>query len=198
MPDGIATGIHRDASAQWQRVADHFTKRVLPSGLEYRTAEVALSAAFIKRAEAPPEFEEAQSEAVRKASELAVAFDGLVDRAARASGNSKSEVMRQVSDLCRINGHLREGALSRMSAVANAHKHDSLDDKRHPIQSSDDILAVGSGYGMDAFGVGKMGEPEVMVHQNDGTVRKFLGDGWACTNGWHAYLLTKGVDLPPL
>lgn len=198
MAENTVIDSQQDPSAIWQRVADHFAKRVLPSGLEYRKAEVALSATFQKRTEAPAEFEAAQSEAVRKASELAVAFDGLVDRAAKASGQSKAEVMREVRDLCRINGHLREGAMARMSAVANAHKHDTLDDKRHPIRSSDDILAVGSGYGMDAYGVGKMGEPEVMVHQQDGSVWKFLGDGRACTEGWHAYLIAKGVDLPSL
>jgi len=49
----------------------------------------------------------------------------------------------------------RVGALERVRGVANAYKHQNLNDPKLPISSDADVLVVGSGYGVDGYGVGK-------------------------------------------
>jgi hypothetical protein len=59
-----------------------------------------------------------------------------------------------------------------------------------------DILAIGAGYGIDTYGVGKFSGVEVLVNQRDGNVKKFMGDvPWAIA-GWFRFLAAGGASLP--
>lgn len=127
---------------------------------------------------------------------MAVAIDGLADRAARALNTSPNAVRAQVSAMCRIEGNLREGCIDRVCAVANVYKHDELRDPKHPIRSDDDVLVVGAGYGIDGFGLGKFGGIEVMVHETGGQQRKFLADVPYSVAGWIAFFAQHGIQLP--
>jgi hypothetical protein len=105
-------------------------------------------------------------------------------------------VRSRVAALCILGGVHRDGALERVSGAANAYKHGQLNDKRHPITSDGDILAVGAGFGVDGFGIGKFGGVEVMLMLKDGTQRKFLGDVPYSIAGWLSFLKSNGATLP--
>ena len=181
-----------DSSNSWQVVYEHFVNFVLPAGRSYRVAEVALSKAFRQHGRETDEFRRAQNDAIREGSNMAIAFDALVDRARMVGGRSREQIYADVAPLCRHGDNLRDGVLERLSAIANAYKHYKLDEQRHPIRSADDVLAVGSGYGVDGYGVGKSGEPEVLIRLQDGKQRKLLGDGQLATVGWQTFLQSKG------
>ena len=134
--------------------------------------------------------------AKRRAADVAVAIDGLADRAAKALGTTPNAVRVEVSGLCTIGSNLREGCIDRVCAVANVYKHDELQDPKHPIKSDDDVLVVGSGYGIDAFGLGKFSGIEVMVHQTNGEQRKFLADVPCSIAGWIAFFKKHRALLP--
>lgn len=134
--------------------------------------------------------------AKRRAAEVAVAIDGLADRAAQVLGCTPSTVRTQVVMLSAINGTVRQGCVERVCAVANAYKHAVLDERRHPIRSDADVLVVGAGYGIDGYGLGKYGGIEVLVHQTNGEQRKFLADVPYAIAGWFSFLKQHGAPLP--
>lgn len=178
------------------RTRDHFLTNVLSAVDEYASAEATLSAALQEaggdKSKCPADAERAK----RRAADAAVAIDGLADRAAKATGRNPNDIRAAVSKLCEIDGKRREGTVERVCAVANAYKHDQLDNKRHPITSNDDVLVVGAGYGIDSFSAGKFDGIEVMVHQTDGKKRKFLADVPFAVAGWVNFLEGHGVALP--
>jgi hypothetical protein len=181
------------------RTVKHLLDGVLPRADGYLLAEQALSTAFDAAGKDITVCQDEARRAVRCAEDVAVAIDGLADRAVHELGFSPrqtGEVRAAVAPLCSINGIARDGSLERVGGVANAYKHDVLQDGRHPISSADDVLVVGSGYGQDAYGIGKRGTPEVMVRQTDGEARKFLGDVPYAVAGWIAFLRAKGATLP--
>lgn len=134
--------------------------------------------------------------AKRLAANVAIALDGLTDRAANEIGLATKAVRAQVGPLCILGSSPRSGCIERVRAVADAYKHDELSNPQHPITSNDDVLVVAPGYGIDGFGVGKMGGVEVVVHQDDGQLRKFLGDVPAAVRGWLQFLANAGAILP--
>jgi hypothetical protein len=175
---------------------DHLIANVIPAAHDYSAAEtvlsVALAAANNDQSKCRAECETAK----RRAAEVAVALDGLADRAARALGITPNAVRAQVAPLSAICGSARQGCVDRVCAVANAYKHDVLTDPKHPIRSDANVLVVGAGYGIDGWGMGKYSGIEVMVHQTDGQQRKFLADVPYTTAGWFAFLKQKGAVLP--
>jgi hypothetical protein len=179
-----------------KRPLDHLLTNVLPASAEYDKAELHLTAAFDAAGGDETKFRIEANTAKRRAADVAVAIDGLADRAAKALRTSPNTIREQVSLLCSISGMLRTGCLDRVCAIANAYKHDQLDDPKHPINSDDDVLVVGAGYGVDGFGLGKFGGIEVMVHQKDGTNWKFLADVPYSIAGWIAFLKQKGATFP--
>jgi hypothetical protein len=64
------------------------------------------------------------------------------------------------------------------------------------LTSFGDILAVGAGYGVDGYGIGKFSGVEVILHLADGTQRKFLGDLPYSIAGWFEFLKANGAVLP--
>jgi hypothetical protein len=75
----------------------------------------------------------------------------------------------------------------------SAPKHD----QKHPIRTDADVLVVGTGYGIDGFGLGKYGGGiQVIVHQTDGQQRIFLADVPYAIAGWFAFLKHQGAPLP--
>lgn len=178
------------------RTTTHLIENVLPAARDYLAAEEELSAAYRHSQQEAQLYTHAAQRAKRRAAEVAIAIDGLADRAANALTMTPDEVRAQVSALCAINGVLRRGCIARVCAVANAYKHDGPLRAKHPIVSSDDILATGPGYGLDGYGIGKYSGVEVLVTQKDGTSWKMLGDvPWAIA-GWLAFLTNHGVTLP--
>jgi hypothetical protein len=176
---------------------DHLIANVIPAARDYNDAEVALTAA-LSAANGDQSKCQAECEtAKRRAAEAAVALDGLADRAARALGTTPNAVRAQVAPLSAISGAVRQGCVDRVCAVANVYKHDVLTDPKHPIRSDADVLVVGAGYGIDAWGMGKYGGIEVMVHQTDGQQRKFLADVPYTVAGWFVFLKQHGAPLPP-
>ena len=69
-------------------VVQHLIDNALPAAAEYYLAEQALTAAFDMNPSAPTVLAEARRTAVRKASEVAIAIDGLTDRMNTASGTN--------------------------------------------------------------------------------------------------------------
>jgi hypothetical protein len=175
---------------------DHLIANVIPAARDYDNAETTLSAAFAAANCDPAKCQTECETAKRRAAEVAVAIDGLADRASRALGTTPNAIRAQVAPLCGINGAVRQGCIDRVCAVANAYKHDVLDNPKHPIRSDADVLVVGAGYGVDVYGAGKFGGIEVMVHQTDGEQRKFLADMPYAIAGWFAFLRQQGVPLP--
>jgi hypothetical protein len=135
-------------------------------------------------------------QAKRRAAEVAIAIDGLADRAASALGMTPDEVRNQVSQLCTLGTAHRSGCIDRVCAVANAYKHAGPLRAKHPITSESDVLATGAGYGLDGFGVGKFSGIEVLVNQKDGTIRKFLADVPWSVAGWFRFLAGHGAAVP--
>ena len=57
---------------------------------------------------------------------------------------------------------------------------------------------VGSGFGIDRYGIGKYGgAPEVLVRQTNGEQRKFVGDVAFGIAGWFGFLSANDAKLPP-
>ncbi|MBK3799945.1 hypothetical protein GAY33_11990 [Azospirillum brasilense] len=169
----------------------HLVHNVLEAAADYEQAERDLSAAYAADP-APSAWEAAARKAKRRAAELAVAIDGLTDRAAIGLGASKTAVRTRVSILCAA----RPGAFERVWSAANAYKHKNLKDPRMVVASDDDVLAVGLGYGLDGFGVGKFGGVEVIVRDRAGASWKFLGDVPAVIGAWFRFLAAEGALLP--
>lgn len=174
---------------------NHLLSNVLPAARDYEQAEEELSAAFARDAD-PQSWTIEGQQAKRRAAEVAIAIDGLADRAASALGLSPDQVRQQVDPRCVLGTAHRAGCIDRVCAVANAYKHAGPLRAKHPITSESDVLATGAGFGLDAFGVGKFSGVEVMVNQRDGTVRKFLADvPWAVA-GWFRFLADHGATIP--
>jgi hypothetical protein len=181
----------KQAKTALDSMLNHLLHNVLPAARDYEAAEDELSLAFIQ----DPGEQQGQ-QAKRRAAEVAIAIDGLVDRAAKALGLSKGEVRRQVASRCRIDRVPRPECIKRVRAVANAYKHAVLDDETLPITSESDVLATGPGYGVDGYGLGKFSGVEVLVHQKNGKQRKFLADvSWSIA-GWFQFLADQGAVLP--
>lgn len=175
---------------------DHLIVNVIPAAQDYNDAEVSLTAALAAANGDQSKCHAECETAKRRAAEVAVAVDGLADRAARALGSTPNAVRAQVASLSAIYGTVRHGCVDRVCAVANAYKHDVLNDPKHPIGSDGDVLVVGAGYGIDGWGMGKYGGLEVMVHQIDGQQCKFLADVPYTVAGWFAFLKQEGASLP--
>lgn len=173
----------------------HLLDNVIPAANDYERAEIDLSNAF-SRDNSEASWVAEGTLAKRRAAEVAIAIDGLADRAAIELGIDVNEIRRLVAPLCTIDGNLRDGCVERVCAVANAYKHSGPLRATHPIQSESDVLAAGAGFGIDGYGVGKFSGVEVLVNQRDGTRRKFLGDvPWAVA-GWFRFLDARGASLP--
>ncbi len=173
----------------------HFVNHVIPSAHDYLAAERALSEAE----SGDDDNRKAQAAIVvkRRAAEAAIAIDALTDRAAGELGLTKTQIRAAIDPLCTYpTGAIRNGAHGRVRGVANAYKHSVLNDPTLPITSENDVLAVGLGWGLDAWGVGKMGGKEVIVQETGGDRYKFLGDIPAALRGWAAYVLSQGGTLP--
>ena len=175
---------------------NHLLNNVLPAARDYQQAERELSAAFARNND-PQSWTTEGQQAKRRAAEVAIAIDGVADRAASALGLPPDQVRAQVGPYCVIGTARRMGCIERVCAVANAYKHAGPLRAKHPINSESDVLVTGAGYGIDAFGVGKFSGIEVLVTQKNGEVRKFLGDvPWAIA-GWFSFLADYGGALPP-
>jgi hypothetical protein len=179
------------------RCVEHLINRVLPAATEYETAERALSLAYKDDPE-PASWEAAGRHATRKAAELAVAVDGLSDRAHLELGRSLSSIRHSVGSLCiwPANGSQRDGCLERVRGVANAYKHGELTETKLPISSDDDVLVVAPGFGIDGFGVGKFNGVEVVVKDKSGKSWKFGGDAPVAIAAWFRFLSREGAVLP--
>ncbi|CTQ77420.1 hypothetical protein [Roseibium alexandrii] len=182
-----------------QNTLNHLLENVIPASQDYIAAEEKLSRAFNNspNRDDPHTWQKEAAGAKRNAANLAIAIDGLADRAAKETGISKSQIRRELRPLCLFGagGYLREDAHDRVRGVANIYKHDEANDTSIPISSSGEVLAVGLGYGLDAFGVGKMSGPEVLVGRDPENQKKFLGDFLAAITAWFAWLHAKGVDV---
>lgn len=180
------------------KTVDHLINNVLAAAADYDIAEQALTEAY-STDPAPASWDARARAAKRRAAEVAIAIDGLTDRCAAELGRSKSAIRSDISSMCQWpgSGAPRLGAHERVRGVANAYKHHSLSDPSLPITSGDDVLAVGSGWGMDGWGVGKYGGlPEVLVAETAGEQFKFLGDVPVAIAAWLRYLATEGASLP--
>jgi hypothetical protein len=179
------------------KTIDHLVHDVMAAAEDYDRAERALTDAIARAngdlAICDPEVRQAK----RRAAQVAIAIDGLADRAKVELGiGSIDRVREDVAALCEIGGVKREGCLDRVRGVANAYKHQNLSDARLPILSDDDVLAAGLGYGLDGYGVGKPSGIEILVVQKNGERWKFLGDvPWALA-GWFRYLRRHGAKFP--
>lgn len=176
---------------------DHLIHNVLPSARDYDAAELALSQAYA-RDPSPAAWEAEARAAKRHAAHVAIAVDGLTDRCLTELGLSKEAIRDAVSKLCLWPGTKfpRPDAIDRIRGVANAYKHENLADKTLPITSDRDILVVGVGWGVEAWGVGKWGGVEVIVHDKTGTQWKFMGDAPVAVNAWFSFLKAHGATLP--
>jgi len=177
------------------RTTDFLLDFVLPAADDYLAAENALSQAFAA-AQNVALCQLQANLAIRRACEVAIAIDGLTDRAHIETAQSMAVIRASVDTLSVINGNQRQDAFARVSAAANAYKHSNLANPRHPITSFGNILAVGAGYGIDGYGIGKYADVEVILTQNNGTQRKFLGDVPYSIRGWLSYLQLNGATLP--
>jgi hypothetical protein len=177
---------------------DHLINNVLPAAADYHDAERELSVAYNADNTAAA-WEQAARRAKRRAAELAIAIDGLTDRLFVETPLSKTSIRGSISALCLWpgSGAQRLGAHDRVRGVANAYKHQNLTDLTLPIASQNDVLAVGLGYGLDGYGVGKYGGVEVIVQERDGTRFKFLGDAPVSIAAWFKFLAAQGAVIPP-
>jgi hypothetical protein len=171
----------------------HLIHNVLPAATEYQAAEDALSHAhlagsWVRKTETTR----------RKAAELAVAIDGLSDRAGLETNRSIDSIRSDVSALCFWPGSkiIRQDAFERVHSVANAYKHSKLTKPKHAINSFEDVLAIGLGFGLDAYGVGKHSGVEVLIRDKSGTFWKFLGDAPTVVSAWFCFLHNSGAALP--
>ena len=176
-----------------ETTVDFLSENVLPAAEDYEAAERALSDAVQVDA-TPSHWVEAGRLAKRRSAELAIAIDSLTDRAATELSHSKSNIRKMVSALCFWPGgsELREGCIERVRAAANAYKHQHLSDPSLPISSDKDVLVVGVGYGLDGYGVGKLGGIEVILKDASGQQWKFLGDALVAIYAWLKFLHAWG------
>jgi len=177
------------------RTTDFLLDYVLAAAHDYYAAELALTQAFAPTKNITNCQPQANL-AIRRACEACVAIDGLTDRAHIETGQSMTAIRTAIDPLCIINGYHRAGAFVRVSAAANAYKHSDLTHPRHPISSFGHILAVGAGYGVDGFGIGKYSGVEVILTLTNGTQRKMLGDLPYAVRGWLSFLRANGAPLP--
>jgi len=177
---------------------DHLTTNVLAAAAEYQAAEYLAAEDALSRAHGAGTWDEEATTVKRKAAELAVAIDGLSDRASLECHSDINNIRAGVSVLCVWPGSssVRPEAFERIHGVANAYKHSKLNKPTHVINSFDDVLAVGLGYGLDGYGVGKYGGVEVLVRDKSGTLWKFLGDAPTVINAWFHFLGNSGAALP--
>lgn len=173
----------------------HLLNNVIPAAQDYEQAEGELTRAFARDAD-PKSWAEEGQRAKRRAAEVAVAIDGLADRAASALSITPGEVRAQVAHRCVIGAIARGRCIDRVCAVANAYKHAGPLRAKHPIDSDSDVLAAGAGYGIDCYGVGKWSGVEVLVNQKDGTTHKFLADVPWSIAGWFRFLADHGATAP--
>lgn len=179
-----------------QRAFSHLFDNVLPAAAEYLEAERELSAAYVAVGNNLSACMDEAKKARRLAASVAIAIDGLADRTANELRVKADAVRAQIAPLCLLGQSPRVGCIERVRAVADAYKHDALSNPKHPITSNDDVLVVAPGYGVDGYGVGKFGGVEVVVNQDNGDQRKFLGDVPAAVRGWLQFLSGKGVAVP--
>ncbi len=172
----------------------HLLANVLPAAQDYHRSENELSAAFAENAD-PTHWATAGQHAKRRAAEVAVAIDGLADRAANDLGMTPDAARKAVAPYCTIDSVARRGSIERVCGVANAYKHAGPLRGKHSVASESDVLATGAGYGIDGYGIGKFGGVEVLVTERDGTVRKFLGDVPWVIAGWFQFLAAQGATL---
>ena len=122
---------------------------------DYNRAEEELSAAFDEDDD-PAHWAEAGQLAKRRAAEVAIAIDGLADRAASELGLTPDDVRSQIASLCVINGTARPGSIERVCAVANAYKHAGPLRAKHPINSESDVLARAQVMGLTRLASGSL------------------------------------------
>ncbi|MCW1839770.1 hypothetical protein [Prosthecomicrobium hirschii] len=173
----------------------HLIDNALPAAADYFVAEQELSAAYEAGQSDLSACRLEADKAKRLAAQVAIAIDGLADRAGHALQLRPSEVRQQVGPLCLLGTSQRIGCIERVRAVADAYKHDELSNPQHPIRSNDDVLVVAPGFGIDGYGVGKLDAVEVMVHQINGELWKVLGDVPAAIRGWLNFLSSHGATL---
>ena len=101
---------------------NHLLTNVLPAAQDYDRAENELSAAFAEKVD-PTHWATAGHHAKRCAAEVAVAIDGLADRAANDLGMTPDTVRNAVAPYCTIDSVVRPGSIERVCAMANAYKH---------------------------------------------------------------------------
>jgi hypothetical protein len=180
-----------------QQTLDHLIHNVLPAAADYDDAERELTAAY-NADNTQSAWETAARKAKRRAAEVAIAIDGLTDRLHLEVGLSKVSIRNSISALCLWPGtnERRLGAHDRVRGVSNAYKHQDLTDPTLPIASQNDVLAVGLGYGLDGFGVGKYGGVEVLVQERSGSRFKFLGDMPVSIAAWFKFLGSQGATIP--
>jgi hypothetical protein len=181
-----------------ETTVDHLLQNVLGAAADYEAAEEALTRAY-NADSTPAAWESAARFAKRRAAEVAIAIDALTDRCFTELGRSKPDVRTDVSALCAWpgSGAPRSGAHNRVRGVSNAYKHQDLTDHTLPIRSNNDVLVVGSGWGMDGCGVGKYGGlPEVLVSETAGEQFKFSGDVLVAIAAWFRFLVANGAVLP--
>lgn len=180
------------------RTLRHLRRHVIPKADEYVAAERALSERYNEAGDKGSWQSEADR-TFRVAAELSVAIDALRDRYHCENKVSRNGLFSLLGQYCTWpgSGYHRDGTIERVCAVANVYKHLFLSDQRLPISSEDDVLVVGTGYGTDAFGVGKFSGPEVWVRLKDGSCRKFLGDAPVAIRAW-LQLLQAQTGAPPV
>ncbi|MBT9288263.1 hypothetical protein [Prosthecodimorpha staleyi] len=175
------------------RSVDQLIDNVLPAAADYFMAEQELSAVYAAATNDLSACGGEAAKAKRLAAQVAIAIDGLADRAGHALQLKPNAVRQQVGPLCSLGTAQRAGCIERVRAVADAYQHDHLSNPQHPITSNDDVLVVAPGFGIDGYGVGKWDGVEVLVHQINGELWKVLGDVPAAVHGWFHFFLIHGA-----
>ncbi|HVY23105.1 MAG TPA: hypothetical protein VG962_07115 [Steroidobacteraceae bacterium] len=175
----------------------HLMNNVLPAALDYEAAEKNLSVAYAEDVSSF-HWEGVAQLAKRRAAELSIAIDGLTDRAHVETGAGKNDIRNRIAALCYWPGGtiFRPGSAERIRGVANAYKHQTLNDPTLPITSDSDVLVVGLGFGLDVYGVGKYSDIEVIVKDKNGQSWKFLGDAPTVISAWFRFLVAHGMAIP--
>jgi hypothetical protein len=107
------------------RAVDRLLNEVIPAAADYDKAEKALSEASAADP-SPSSWEPAARETRRRAAQLAVAIEGLTERAAIDLNVDPKEIRKAVTKLCRWptpSGAPRPEAIERIRAVAAAYRH---------------------------------------------------------------------------
>lgn len=176
----------------------HLMHNVIPAAVDYGAAEGRLSEAYDAHPNNPDTWVDSARAAKRKAAELAIAIDGLTACAVQEINRSKCSIRADVSALCFFPGttSLRCDALERVRGIANAYKHQDISDPTLLITSDADVLVVELGYGVEGFGVGKLGGVAVIARDKAGQSWKFMGDAPAAIGGWLRFLKAEGDTVP--